>query len=130
MSAETRNQTILIIDHDARVNDVLRLLLIEEGFKAIAADDLDAAVHLLSSIRVDLVITNYMEPAYRRGDRWPVLEALRQLAHPDIPFIVLTASPEELNQNAKDLGVAGLIGKPFVFDELLSRITQAIGKSR
>ena len=108
------------------MNDVLRLLLIDEGYKAIAADDLDAAVHLLSSIKVDLLISNYMEPAYERNGRWPVLELFKSLAHPDTPIIVLTSSPEELRQNARQLGVASLVGKPFVLDELLPLISQAL----
>lgn len=126
MSAKTKNQTILIIDHDARVNDVLRLLLIDEGYKAIAADNLDAAVHLLSSIKVDLLISNYMEPAYERDGHWPVLELFKSLAHSDTPIIVLTSNPEELRQNARELGVASLVGKPFVLDELLPLISRAL----
>ena len=126
MLAKTVNQTILVIDHDPRVNDVLRLLLTDAGYKAIAAPDLDAAVHLLGSMKVDLVITNYMEPAYRRGDRWPVLEMFKHLVDPGTPIIVMTTSPEELNQSARQLGVADLLGKPFSLDDLLQRTARAI----
>lgn len=130
MPVSAKPQTILVIDHDARVNDALRMLLSEAGYKAVAAPDLDAAVHLLSTIKVDLVLSNYMEPAYRRGDRWPVLEMVRLLVGPDTPLIVLTTSPEEVNQSARQLGVADLIGKPFMLDDLLARVARAIDGRR
>jgi len=126
MPTYAESQMILVIDHDARVNDALRMLLTDAGYKAVAASDLDAAVHLLSSLKVDLVITNYMEPAYRRGDRWPVLEMFKHLVDPGTPLIVLTTSPDEVGQSARQLGVADLIGKPFQLDNLLQRIERAL----
>ncbi len=60
MPPRTANPTILVIDHDARVNETLRELLAGLGYTAISAPDLDAAVHLLSTLKVDLVLTNYM----------------------------------------------------------------------
>jgi DNA-binding response OmpR family regulator len=130
MSVSSKPRTILVIDHDATVNDALRMLLSEVGYKAVAAPDLDAAVHLLSTVKVDLVITNYMEPAYRRGDRWPVLEMVKLLLTPDTPLIVITTSPEEVNQSARQLGVADLIGKPFLMEDLLARVARAIDGRR
>jgi len=126
MQDKTKVTTVLVIDHDARVNEVLRQLLNDAGYTAVAAPDLDAAVHLLSTIKVDLVITNYMETTYRRGDRWPILEMFKQLVDPGTPFIVLTTSPEETNQTARQLGVAALIGKPFQLDDLFERVRLAI----
>ena len=126
MPDRTGSQSILVIDHDARVNDMLRMLLADAGYQAVAAPDLDAAIHLLGSLKLDLVITNYMEPAYRRGDRWPVLEMIKHLVDPGTPLVVLTTSPEELNQSARQLGVADLLGKPFSLDDLLQRTARAI----
>ncbi len=130
MSAEAGKRTILVIDHDARVNEGLRLLLTEAGYKAVAAPDLDAAVHLLSTLKVDLVLTNYMEPVYRRGERWPILEMIRQLVDPGTPVIVLTTSVDELSQSARHLDIADLMGKPFAVDDLLERVARAIAGRR
>ena len=126
MPISAKPRTILVIDHDARVNDALRMLLSDAGYLVVAAPDLDAAIHLLSTLKIDLVLSNYMEPAYRRGDRWPVLEMFRLLIGPETPLIVLTTSPEEVNQSAHQLGVADLIGKPFHLEDLLARVARAI----
>jgi DNA-binding response OmpR family regulator len=126
MRGKAGQQTILIIDHDARVNDAMQMLITDAGYNALAAHDLDAAVHLLSSLKVDLVITNYMEPAYKRGAHWPVLEMFQHLVNPGTPIIVLTTDKEGMEQNARQLGVADVIGKPFALEDLLQRITKAI----
>ena len=126
MPDRTNRRSILVIDHDARVNDTLRMLLADAGYQAVAAPDLDAAIHLLGSLKLDLVITNYMEPAYRRGDRWPVLEMIRHLVDPGTPLVVMTTSTEELNQSACQLEVAAIVGKPFEVDDLLQHIARAM----
>lgn len=124
----TKSQTILVVDHDAAVGDFVAQLLLDQGYRVRAAPDLDAAVKLLSSVRIDLVVTNYMEPEYRRGNRWPVLEMFKQLAAPGTPFIVITTSPAELTQSAKQLGVSNLVGKPFDIDSLIERVARAIAQ--
>ena len=123
-----KSQTILVVDHDPAVGDFIAQLLLDQGYRVRAAPDIDAAVKLLSSVRIDLVVTNYMEPEYRRGDRWPVLEMFKQLAAPGTPFIVITTSPAELSQSARQLGVSDLIGKPFEVDSLIERVARAIAQ--
>ena len=124
----SKSQTILVVDHDSAVSDFVAQVLVDQGYRVRAAPDLDAAVKLLSSVRIDLVVTNYMEPEYRRGDRWPVLEMFKQLANPGTPFIVITTSPAELTQSAKQLGVSDLVGKPFDVDSLIDRVARAISQ--
>jgi CheY-like chemotaxis protein len=126
--SKPRSQTVLVVDHDPAVGDFIAQLLLDEGYRVRAAPNLDAAVKLLSSVRIDLVVTNYMEPEYRRGDRWPVLEMFKQLASPGTPFIVITTSPGELSQGARQLGVSDLIGKPFDVDSLVERVARAIAQ--
>lgn len=124
----TKSRTILVVDHDSAVGDFVAQLLLDQGYRVRAAPDLDAAVKLLSSVQIDLVVTNYMEPVFRRGDRWPVLEMFKQLASPGTPFIVITTSPAELTQSAKQLGVSDLVGKPFDVDSLIERVARAIAQ--
>ena len=130
VATKLKNQTVLVVDHDPAVGAFLEQILTDEGYRVRAAPDLDAAVKLLSSLRVDLVICNYVEPAYKRGDRWPVLELFKQLANPGTPFIVLTTSPEDMQQNARELGVSDVIGKPFELDTLVQRVARAIAERR
>jgi DNA-binding response OmpR family regulator len=119
--------SILVIEQEPIVSDLIREALVTEGYRAIAAPNLDLAVHLLATLRINLVITNYMDSRYRRGDRWPILELFRHLAPPDTRIIVLTDSTYALAQEAQALGVADLIAKPFDLADLLQRVARAIG---
>jgi DNA-binding response OmpR family regulator len=119
-------ESILIVDHNAEVGDIVCEILTEEGFKATAAHDLDAAVELLSSVKYGLIIANYMESAYRRDDRWPILELIRGLAGEETPIIVLTTSPIARKQGAQRLGVADVVEKPFELDDLVTRVMNVV----
>src|SRR5450756_1047253 len=125
---KSKSQTILVVDRDLAVGDFIAQLLRDQGYRVRAAPDLDVAVKLLSSVRIDLVVTNYMEPEFRRGDRWPVLEMFKELASPGTPFIVITTSPAELSQSSRQLGVSDMIEKPFDVDSLIERVVRAIAR--
>lgn len=130
MPARNKHQAILVIDREPNVNAIVREILTSEGYRAIAAPNLDAAVDLLSSVKVSLVITDYMELYQRRGTRWPVLELFKQLVDPGTPFIVMTKDPEALRVSAQGLGVADVIAKPFEIGDLLERVNRAIAGRR
>ncbi len=121
-----KGKRILVIDREESIAQMLGSVLTSEGYQAIAISNLDSAVSLLGTVKVDLVICNYMDSPFRRGDRWPVLETFKGLAAPGTPFLVLTANQVALRQGPSDLGVAQVVAKPFELDELLDRIAQAL----
>ncbi len=131
MLSKGRRQTILLIDREREVNELLRSVLGSEGYYCLTALNLDSAVHLLSTVKVDLVITDYMESTYRRGNRWPILEMFKQLVDPGTPFIVLTGDEAALRRSAVELGVALVVPKPFDLERLAVAVADTIkGRQR
>ena len=124
-----QQKKILVIDSEPEVNDVIRTLLEIEGHHAVAAKNLDSAVDLLSSVKFDLVISDYMEIQYKRGEHWPILEMFQRLVEPGTPIIVLTASVEAAQQGAQRLGIAQIVPKPFEARDLLRIVAEVIAAS-
>ena len=128
--AERKQRTVLVVNREPAMNQLLQTLLTNEGYTVLAATDLDTAARLLSSVRFDVVIADYMELQFRRGVRWPILEMFKALVDPGTPFIVLTTSPQAMLQSAEQLGIADVIEKPFDLGSLLERINKAIAGRR
>ena len=80
---------ILVVDDDARLRDLLRRYLGENGYSVFVADSAQAMNRLWQRERYDLLILDLMMPGM---DGFEVLEVMRrEEAWRDIPVIILTA---------------------------------------
>ena len=83
-------RTILVIEDDPEVSDILDILLKEEGHIPATASDGIAALDLVArgACRPDLILADYNLPKGMNG--LEVVAKLRQRLHRDVPVIVLT----------------------------------------
>ena len=66
MNAHTaRTDKILVVDDDARIRDLLRRYLTQEGFEVMVAEDGKALSRILLRETVDLIVLDLMLPARR-----------------------------------------------------------------
>ena len=115
-------QTILIIEDHPEVREPMSRLLRIEGYRALPAANGSAAMALLQSETVDLVLLDLMMP---KMDGIAFLEAVR--ADPrwqGLPVLVLTGLIEGSSiTRARELNVTDVLPKArFTVDELLARI--------
>jgi len=110
--------TILVVDDDRKITDMLRRTLIYEGYRVAAAADGEEALIKAQSERPDLVILDWLMPKLNG------LETAKMLRETSpVPILMLTARDaveqrvEGLNSGADDYLV-----KPFAPEELLARI--------
>src|SRR5690606_6614309 len=104
--------TILVVDDEAAIRDMVRLSLDVAGFQVMEASDTRAAHNLIVDRRPDLVLLDWMLPGTSG------MEFLRRLRRDEqtreVPVIMLTARTEE---DSKLLGLEGgaddYITKPF-----------------
>ncbi|MFX8258255.1 response regulator, partial [Acinetobacter baumannii] len=61
-SASTRTNRILVVDDDARIRDLLRRYLTQEGFEVLLAEDSRALNKQLTRETVDLIVLDLMLP--------------------------------------------------------------------
>lgn len=108
-------KTILIVDDDVCIGDMLQEVLVKEGYRAARAYSGTEALLYLSGNRPDLILLDLMLPGLSGEELLPLIEG--------IPVIVVSARSETADK--VDLLLSGAddyITKPFDTDELLARI--------
>jgi two-component system phosphate regulon response regulator OmpR len=118
-SRERRTDKILVVDDDARIRDLLRRYLTQEGFEVILAEDGKALNRIMLRDTVDLIVLDLMMPG---EDGLSICRRLRA-ANDRTPIIMLTAKGEDVDRIVGlEVGADDYLGKPFNPRELLARV--------
>jgi len=118
--------SILIIEDDDLIRDMLRQLLEREGYAVTTANNGSVGLKLFRQHPAELVITDLIMPE-KEG-----IETIRDLVkdYPDVKIIAIsgggTIAPSEYLSIAERLGVKKTIPKPFKTEEILEAIRQLI----
>ena len=115
--------TILVVDDDESIRDLLRIHLSAAGYEVNVAEDAIAAGYLVLRSPPDLIISDVHMPHMDGFEFIAALKADRSL--PKIPVIFLT-SHEEGDERGKELGAVGYITKPVRADRLLALVAQHV----
>ncbi len=118
-------KTILIVDDEKPIVDILVYNLEKEGYKTLEANDGLAAVDIALSQKPDLILLDIMLP---KMDGLTVCKKVR--ATLNVPILMLTAKDEEIDKIlGLELGADDYITKPFSVRELMARIKANLRKS-
>jgi len=120
--------TVLVVDDETAIRDMLRMALEIADFRCIEADNIHDAYTLIVDERPDIVLLDWMLPG---GSG---LEMLRRLKRGDttreLPVIMLTAKTAEDNViQGLDVGADDYITKPFAPRELIARVRALLRRS-
>ena len=111
-------KSVLIVEDDQHIADLLRLYLEKEGYVAAIASDGGAGVEMFRKLQPELVLLDVMLPVL---DGWGVLRAIRQESQ--TPVIMLTARGETNDKvSGLKMGADDYITKPLEMKEVLARI--------
>lgn len=113
--------SVLVIDDEEDIRDILTYNLKKEGFNAFSAENGLMGLELVKSAHPDLVLLDVMMPGM---DGIEVCEAIRNLAgHERTLICFLTARSEDYSQIAGlDAGADDYVSKPIKPKVLISRI--------
>ncbi len=118
-------KTVLIVEDDRNIADLLRLYLEKEGYEVVIANDGLKGVELFKSSQPSLVLLDVMLPGM---DGWGVCRAIR--SESKTPIIMLTAKSEtEDKVSGLKQGADDYITKPFEMKEVLARIEAVLRRS-
>ena len=118
-------KTVLIVEDDRNIADLLRLYLEKEGYPVVIAPDGMRGVEQFRTVHPSLVLLDVMLPGL---DGWGVCRAIR--AESQTPIIMLTAKSEtEDKVNGLKQGADDYITKPFEMKEVLARIEAVLRRS-
>ena len=107
--------SILIVDDEQMMRNLLEKILIREGYKILSAGNGVEALEILQSSRVDMVISDIKMP---RMNGFDLLKVLKE-EYPEIGVIMMTAYGDTYTvKDALLLGADEYITKPFKSHEI------------
>ena len=116
------SKSILIIDDDKRLRELLEDYLKEKKYKIYLCDDFSSANEILQYFLFDLVIIDRMMPS---GDGIDLIKIIKE--NKNIPVIMLTALGESENRiQGLEYGADDYLSKPFEPEELYLRIKKLL----
>ncbi len=117
--------SVLIVEDDRNISDLLRMYLEKEGYAVTTAYDGGQGLSKFRAIRPDLVLLDLMMPVM---DGWAVCREIR--AESQTPVIMLTAKGEVDDKVAGlRIGADDYITKPFEMREVLARIEAVLRRT-
>lgn len=112
------NKTILVVDDEKPIADILQFNLIKEGYRVICAYDGDEALEKVEEEQPDLMLLDIMLP---KRDGMEVCREIRKKY--DFPIIMLTAKGSEIDKVlGLEMGADDYVTKPFSTRELIARV--------
>ncbi|MFI7677577.1 response regulator transcription factor [Actinophytocola sp. NPDC049390] len=122
---QTTQSTVLVVDDDLTVRDVVRRYLELAGHRVALSDNGEDALAWIAEHDPDLVVLDLMLPGI---DGLEVCRRLRQTSA--VPVVMLTALGEEENRIAGlQLGADDYVTKPFSPRELALRVSSVLRRS-
>ncbi|MGN0745699.1 MAG: response regulator transcription factor [Aristaeellaceae bacterium] len=117
--------TLLVVDDESRIRDLIRKYAVFEGYEVEEAADGMAAIDMCRTRHYDLIIMDVMMPEL---DGFSACREIRKTSQ--VPMIMLSARGEEYDRiHGFELGVDDYVVKPFSPRELMMRVGAILKRS-
>ena len=132
--AGTQRRSVLIIDHDRDVSEIVRAVLQDEGYDVAVLSDMspDAIAAAIGVHEPDAVLLDGDSDLLGYGNSWAEAAQLSRRAR-RVPVIMFTAHAPDIAEarlaetdRSRDAAFAGIISKPFDLDELLETVARVV----
>jgi PAS domain S-box-containing protein len=124
--AQTASLSVLVVDDEEFVRETLAEMLEDLDHRVVTVEGGREALQKISNGDFDLVFTDLAMPEM---DGWETARAIRK-SHPGLPVVLVTGygATAQPPSGEQDL-VAGIIGKPFDFDQVTGTIARVCSES-
>ncbi len=117
-------KTVLVVDDEKRIVDILIYNLQKEGYQTLEANDGEEAIKIATEKKPDLILLDIMLP---KVDGLTVCKRLKAILN--VPILILSAKDEEIDKIlGLELGADDYITKPFSVRELMARVKANLRK--
>ena len=121
---EYEKKTILVVDDEQKIVELLEHNLRREGYNVLEANDGVTAVEIAKEQRPDLILLDIMLP---RLDGLSVCKKIKNIYN--VPILMVTAKGDELDKIVGlELGADDYITKPFSVREVMARVKANLRK--
>lgn len=117
-------QTVLVIDDDSDIRDLIAETLIDEGYHVLTSGDGQTAVALAAAQPPGLILLDLMMP---KMSGWQVIEELKASSRTSSTPVVLVSASRDLQTISRQLGAASCLAKPFDLDTLVKMVHAYLG---
>jgi CheY-like chemotaxis protein len=124
--------SVLVVDDEAYVCRIVRLILENAGYKVFQATNVEAGLALLREEKPDALTVDLMMPGMEEaefGGLELLIKKQSELAIREIPSIVLTAAGMKADhalKRAEDLGAKATLRKPFSRRQLIETMRKIL----
>jgi CheY-like chemotaxis protein len=115
--------TILVMDDDAYMRELMGLHLSNAGYDVLVAEDAIVAGHLVLQKSPDLILADIEMPFMNGLEFVQALKADHSISHTPVIFV---SSRDDLEDLAKSFGAVAFLKKPVLADQLLAAVAQEI----
>lgn len=119
------NKTILVVDDSQSLRNLVKLVLENEGFKILLAENGKEALKMMASEEIQLLVTDLHMPVM---DGMELVKNVRQSKeYQYLPVLILTTETNsQIKIRAKNIGATGWITKPFDNEKLIKTIKRVL----
>jgi CheY-like chemotaxis protein len=117
----SRGERILVVDDDESIRQVVSLFLADEGFDVLTVSNGQAALDVLERFPPSIILLDLRMPVM---DGFEFVSRYRSLPGPHAAIVAFVAALHA-EAEARPLGAAYLLEKPFDLDDLLSAVQTA-----
>lgn len=122
---QNSKKTVLVVDDEQPIVDILKYNLEKEGFDVLTANNGEAAVNSARANNPDLILLDIMLP---KLDGWQVCRAIRKESN--VPIIMITAKGETFDKIlGLELGADDYVTKPFDAKEVVARVKAVLRRA-
>ena len=115
--------TILVIDDEAAMRQVIEKMLVSGGYTVLSAQDGAEGIDILNKEGANAVILDLQMPG---TDGIGILKELRKM-RPELPVIILSGfNDPDIQNEVINLGASGFVSKPFRMNELLDTVKKTL----
>ena len=125
-TSATNGATILVIEDDPAVSQLVQLYMVHDGFQVLEAKDGETGLRMAIERSPSLILLDLNLP---KMDGIEICRRVREVS--DVPIIMVTARNDEDDRiEGLDLGADDYVSKPFSPRELVSRVQAVLRRSR